>query len=521
MLLNGRVKLEIANVTNWTNVPVTVDGNAFFVPSTWSWVDYTEGLLSIDISRGIDQYEGSWSQPSPGQLTIQSRNPDLNPQTNSQIAYGHKIRVLVDDEVIFTGKIRETDVQYSNFRDDPIVTIDSFDSWQSLLDYDFKNTKSVVIPVDGPQENFKDANVANLFSDAGFGPHFSYDWPLAYWTNSPPAGAVIFDTSGSFSLVRNDTKEFATWKIRDTKVLPYNPAREESRAVNVWWPDVYLEPYTFKSIGFGPESTNAVHRRLYALDHVAPTAQDLATLENYPLDTTRRNYENLSFLFRTQDYTYNPATGQYTNPSVQEYRYQYGDVLNNAKQVPVNYTEPWSMQNNHRFDISAPSSTVDGFYSQFVTESDRLVDNILAFDQAEQGVVYTTKYDNFVIIPRSRLKVSSTGAPRTNVVQFNSDGTSNSYYDLKVKDGLQSVVNKVIITNIDYDASITLDGLFEIEDWKRYDNNETMNLFRPTVGNTYGAQVVARSRAGFEKSITYEYIYAESNIRYGERVHNL
>lgn len=90
------------------------------------WVDSTGGVINIDITRGIPQYVGCWSQVQPGQLQLVSRDlslADLDLQT--------RIRIEVDGSPIFTGKIFEINTEYIP-KDDSLVTITAFDELGSL-----------------------------------------------------------------------------------------------------------------------------------------------------------------------------------------------------------------------------------------------------------------------------------------------------------------------------------------------------------------------------------------------------
>ena len=90
------------------------------------WVDSTDGVINIDITRGIPQYVGCWSQVQPGQLQLVSRDlslADLDLQT--------RIRIEVDGSAIFTGKIFEINTEYIP-KDDSLVTITAFDELGSL-----------------------------------------------------------------------------------------------------------------------------------------------------------------------------------------------------------------------------------------------------------------------------------------------------------------------------------------------------------------------------------------------------
>jgi len=91
------------------------------------WVTYTDGLISASIIRGVEEYTGPLIQPEVGQLTITSRNPDLDPYNNNYIRYNAKIRINAGSTRIFTGRIEGIDVQYRPKNQPPIVTISAFD----------------------------------------------------------------------------------------------------------------------------------------------------------------------------------------------------------------------------------------------------------------------------------------------------------------------------------------------------------------------------------------------------------
>ena len=91
-----------------------------------AWVDSTDGILSIDITRGIPQYVGCWSQVQPGQLQLRSRDLTL-----SDIDLQTRIRIEVDGSAIFTGKVFDINTEYIP-RDDSIVTITAFDELGTL-----------------------------------------------------------------------------------------------------------------------------------------------------------------------------------------------------------------------------------------------------------------------------------------------------------------------------------------------------------------------------------------------------
>jgi PKD repeat protein len=91
------------------------------------WVDYTDGLINAEIIRGVEEYTGPLVQPEVGQLTLTSRNPNLDPYNNANIKYNAKIRVNAGSTRIFTGRIEGIDVEYKPKNEPTIVTINAFD----------------------------------------------------------------------------------------------------------------------------------------------------------------------------------------------------------------------------------------------------------------------------------------------------------------------------------------------------------------------------------------------------------
>ena len=91
-----------------------------------TWVDSTNGILQVDITRGIPQYDGCWSQVEPGQLTLRSRDLSL-----ANVALQTRIRIEVDGTSIFTGKVVDISTEYVP-KEDSIVTLIAFDELAAL-----------------------------------------------------------------------------------------------------------------------------------------------------------------------------------------------------------------------------------------------------------------------------------------------------------------------------------------------------------------------------------------------------
>lgn len=94
---------------------------------TTGWYDYTEGILDINIVRGAQQYSGPFTQPDVGELTLKSRNENLDPYNNPLVKYGAQIRIAADSVRIFTGRIEGIDIDYRPLEESNIITIKAID----------------------------------------------------------------------------------------------------------------------------------------------------------------------------------------------------------------------------------------------------------------------------------------------------------------------------------------------------------------------------------------------------------
>lgn len=92
------------------------------------WTDYTNGVIDIDIVRGVQsEYIGPWQQCESGVLTLLTRNENLDPHSNSDIRMNRDIRVIADNEPIFTGRISGINVDYQPKGEPPLITITGVD----------------------------------------------------------------------------------------------------------------------------------------------------------------------------------------------------------------------------------------------------------------------------------------------------------------------------------------------------------------------------------------------------------
>ena len=99
----------------------------FWVYDGTTWIDYSDGLINCNIIRGCQSYIGPTTQPDVGQLTVTSRNINLDPYENDGIRYNKLVRVTANGERIFTGKIDGVNVEYRPLGEDPVITLTAID----------------------------------------------------------------------------------------------------------------------------------------------------------------------------------------------------------------------------------------------------------------------------------------------------------------------------------------------------------------------------------------------------------
>ena len=109
----------------YIEVPVTEQAGAL------TWVHFTDGLININITRGVPDYEGGWVMPDTGQLVLTSRNNQLDPSFNSNILNKRRIKVVTTvnevQETIFIGRVDSIQSKYQPRDAAPIIRLVAFD----------------------------------------------------------------------------------------------------------------------------------------------------------------------------------------------------------------------------------------------------------------------------------------------------------------------------------------------------------------------------------------------------------
>ena len=97
------------------------------------WENYSEGIVSIEVKRGAQEYKGPFTMPDVGQMIITTRNLNLDPYQNPLVKYNNRIRILGRGNsptvfsTIFSGFIEGINVDYRPKTEDSIVTITAVD----------------------------------------------------------------------------------------------------------------------------------------------------------------------------------------------------------------------------------------------------------------------------------------------------------------------------------------------------------------------------------------------------------
>ena len=85
------------------NLAVIASDAQLMDDNLYEWTEIMDGVLSIDIKRGVDTYTGAYALPVPsvGVMHIVTRNKTLDPNVNIYMVPKTKVRLRRNDEIIF------------------------------------------------------------------------------------------------------------------------------------------------------------------------------------------------------------------------------------------------------------------------------------------------------------------------------------------------------------------------------------------------------------------------------------
>lgn len=173
----------------------------FYIKVGAVWTEYSDGILNINIERGMNEYTGPQDLPDAGLLRLTSRSYDLDPYVNSNVRIGKDVKVEANGTPIFTGKLIDVNVEYRPKGEGPIVTLNATDivgtmqqhvlrdtfksrlgpSWMNLFDFDQELTICGT-----PNQSYTEIinwDATNYGINLGYGDGYV----------SPPAGTTAWD----------------------------------------------------------------------------------------------------------------------------------------------------------------------------------------------------------------------------------------------------------------------------------------------------------------------------------------
>lgn len=413
--------------------------------TNYAWVDATEGVIQVDLTRGIPQYFGMWSQSEPGQLRLRSRNINLDPARNAEINLYSHIRVEVEGEPIFTGKIFNTSTEYVP-REDSIVTIDAFDELGFLSQIKYGNIS--VIPHD-----YEGKKIINPINFGGF-------LQGGYYTGPRQAGFVNGQAIDRY----NDATYSSDYSARISGGVP-------QRYSVLYSTDTAKYPLT----GYD-EITGTTALDIY--DSLTPpvgeSTDSLWTLPDWdgvvvsnPNHTGQKQYGSSSFLplNTTTSTTVNHLTTGWPDVTFKDgisttlAAESYGTKSSVTNSNHPLYNTTGFFLRNYGKTSASPYITNGDWAALYSTDDDNAYTLWLKCEQSEAGFGYVDAYNRFRHYSRSVVD-NDVWAPK---VTFASDGTGLSYNSINVTNGWESVVKGVRIDNL-WSSNVT--SVYNLRDWE-------------------------------------------------------
>ncbi len=132
--------------------------------SQYEWTSILDGVLSINIKRGVDSYTGAYALPVPnvGVMHVVTTNKLVDPNVNAYMVPKTKVRLRRGNEIIFQGRMNNQFVDYRSDKDNPLITFDVMDP---IADLQQTMTKLSSINAHGNQT--WNQRINTLFSNAG------------------------------------------------------------------------------------------------------------------------------------------------------------------------------------------------------------------------------------------------------------------------------------------------------------------------------------------------------------------
>jgi PKD repeat protein len=274
---------------------------------TSSWVEYSEGIIDVDIKRGAQEYKGPFTQSDVGQMIVRTRSMEVDPYQNPLVRYNNQIRIVARTptlyngvtypfaSVIFTGFIEGINVEYRPKTEDSIVTITAIDVIGQLhkhvLSEDFIALQEswtmgeLIAAIDSEDE----------FSWMNGVPRYVVDRPdyavgaISSNTTAWDALTIRAKTNLGFLFSRRASNHLSY--IACDKDSPNNPYNQDSLN-NISTFNVYGQP--FKSDG-----TGASYKSIQISDGFERVVNDL-TVQGFQTDVRSTNDNSVAIWRKTQ-----------------------------------------------------------------------------------------------------------------------------------------------------------------------------------------------------------------------------
>lgn len=425
--------------------------------TSYAWVDATDGILQIDITRGIPQYFGMWSQCEPGQLRLISRNTNLDPAKNTEIGLFSIIRVEADGVPIFTGKIFDTNTEYVP-KEDSTITINAFDELGVLSQTKWGNRSMIGHDYDG-KKSIEPINFGTFLKQGSYYPDYDANPDLQSGFENGRYSPYDVGNTG--------------YNYVDTDLTVVGGAKK------ITW---YSDDQTKYPTPGGVSSYTAS-----ASDPGVGQESDINwTLPDW--DATLISNPGSKKSFGTQNDATTNSTGLYWMYK-DGISYSFSSASNRGSRPGVTDTNH-ALYGDHgfrylNFGSAGTTNVIDADWAALYSTND---DNALTLwkkcEQSEAGFGFVDAYNRFRHYNRTVAELDIHESKAT----FASDGTGLSYNNIKVTNGWESVVKGVTINNI-WSDNVT--SIYNLRGWKDTDLNggTTGYYVNPPLSNRDGTTV--------------------------------
>jgi len=131
-----------------------IDIIKFYLLEGASWVEYTDGIISVDIRRGLQKYTSPMDMPDAGVMRLISRSYSVDPYENSEFRTGRTIKVEANGTPIFTGRLIDINVSYRPRGNPPEI---------ELIAIDMVGTMQAHVLQDGFRDRLGGAMTTSMF----------------------------------------------------------------------------------------------------------------------------------------------------------------------------------------------------------------------------------------------------------------------------------------------------------------------------------------------------------------------